>query len=251
MSQANLALLTLCIAAAAEHHQRKRVLLVHMMSLYRHRMRMRHYITRESLLLPAKSPWRRLFESHVDGALVDTTGLTHKAFMSIHALFEKFFHATFAVRVGKRMTVHRSNRGRKPALNSIDALGLCLSWLNGTMREKHLVIYFAINQSMVSRYLNCALRALNKCLELHPAAAVTWPSAQQMQFYSEVIKSKEPHVKNIFGFVDGLDLPVFKPADPDEQNAMYSGYTCRTYAGCAIVWAPDGTAIWSMLNAPG
>ncbi|PLW15589.1 hypothetical protein PCASD_21778 [Puccinia coronata f. sp. avenae] len=35
------------------------------------------------------------------------------------------------------------------------------------------------------------------------------------------------------------------------QNAYYNGWTCSHYCSCNLTFAPDGTIIYSILNAPG
>ena len=35
------------------------------------------------------------------------------------------------------------------------------------------------------------------------------------------------------------------------QNAYYNGWTCSHYCSCILAFAPDGTIIYAILNAPG
>ena len=72
-----------------------------------------------------------------------------------------------------------------------------------------------------------------------------------MQHYSKLVEGRESTLSNIFGFVDGLWLPILEPSDSDTQNAYYNGWKSCHNISNVIVWAPDGTILWARYNCPG
>ncbi|EFP88159.2 uncharacterized protein PGTG_12606 [Puccinia graminis f. sp. tritici CRL 75-36-700-3] len=64
-------------------------------------------------------------------------------------------------------------------------------------------------------------------------------------------QKKFPLLTNCFGFLNGLNLPVLVSDDEDVQNAYYNGWTCSHYCSCILAFAPDGTIMPAILNAPG
>ena len=72
-----------------------------------------------------------------------------------------------------------------------------------------------------------------------------------MSEYSALVSHREPRLKNVFGFVDGLWLPILQPGDQYLQNAYYNGWKACCNISNVIVWAPDGTIIWARYNCPG
>ncbi|EFP88872.2 uncharacterized protein PGTG_14211 [Puccinia graminis f. sp. tritici CRL 75-36-700-3] len=111
---------------------------------------------------------------------------------------------------------------------------------------------FGITPAVCSRYLDWGLDCLLQVLKNHPQARIIWPSTEErIQPYAETIKKKFPLLENCFGFLDGLNLPICVAEDDDLQNAYYNGWTCSHYCSCIIAFAPDGTIMYAILNAPG
>ncbi|KAA1074377.1 hypothetical protein PGT21_003196 [Puccinia graminis f. sp. tritici] len=111
---------------------------------------------------------------------------------------------------------------------------------------------FAVTPAACSRYLNCGMTHLLAVLKNHPKAKICWPSKEQsIRPYSEAIQRKVPLLTHCFGFVDGLNLPILVSDDDDIQNAYYNGWTCAHYCSCIVAFAPDGTIMYAILNAPG
>ncbi|KAH9447991.1 hypothetical protein Pst134EB_021976 [Puccinia striiformis f. sp. tritici] len=67
-------------------------------------------------------------------------------------------------------------------------------------------------------------------------ARIVWPNSEaQIRPFAQTIEKKFPLLENCFGFLDGLNLPVFVAEDDDSIMAF----------------APDGTIMYAILNAPG
>ncbi|EFP76492.1 uncharacterized protein PGTG_02933 [Puccinia graminis f. sp. tritici CRL 75-36-700-3] len=81
-----------------------------------------------------------------------------------------------------------------------------------------------------------AAGCLGLVLHCTPQACIIWPSTEErIQPYAETIKKRFPLLKNCFGFLDGLNLPICVAEDDD----------------CIIAFDPDGKIMYAILNAPG
>ncbi|OAV97037.1 hypothetical protein PTTG_06430 [Puccinia triticina 1-1 BBBD Race 1] len=113
---------------------------------------------------------------------------------------------------------------------------------------------FSLTPSVCSCYLSCGIQILLEVLKSLRNARITWPSTlDTIQPFAEAIKKKFPLLKGCFGFVDGLNLPVLVSDNDDVQNAYYyyNGWTCSHYCSCILAFAPDGTIMYAIPNAPG
>ncbi|KAH9464097.1 hypothetical protein Pst134EB_003634 [Puccinia striiformis f. sp. tritici] len=109
-----------------------------------------------------------------------------------------------------------------------------------------------ITPAVCSRYITVGLDHLLNVLDEHPHAKIIWPSREvTARKYSLCIQKKFPRLTKCFGFLDGLNLPVLVSEDDDIQNVYYNGWTCSHYCICILTFAPDGSLIHSVLNAPG
>ncbi|OAV89080.1 hypothetical protein PTTG_06036 [Puccinia triticina 1-1 BBBD Race 1] len=122
------------------------------------------------------------------------------------------------------------------SLDAAGCLGLVLHWLCSTMVAYTLQQIFGMTPDVCSCYLDWGLDCLLQVLKNHPQACIIWPSTEeQIQPYARTIKKKFPLLENCFGFLDGLKLPICVAEDE----------------GCVIAFAPNGTIIYAVLNAPG
>ena len=72
-----------------------------------------------------------------------------------------------------------------------------------------------------------------------------------MADYAEMMSDRDPNIKNCFGFVDGVWMPILEPADPKQQNAYYNGWKSCCNISNVLGFAPDGCIIWARYNCPG
>jgi len=122
------------------------------------------------------------------------------------------------------------------------------------MRQKTLCQLFGSPPSVTCRTLRIALLALDDCLSQMPDARISWPNPNEIAEYAnmvDMVESREPSVSNVFGFVDGVDLPVMDPSQSWKQNAFYNGFKCSCNVACVIVFGPDGCILYAKFNAPG
>ncbi|EPZ35469.1 hypothetical protein ROZALSC1DRAFT_28416 [Rozella allomycis CSF55] len=93
--------------------------------------------------------------------------------------------------------------------------------------------------------------ALRKAINMIPEAAIRWPTLQEQYLWASKVTAKEPLVGNKWGFVDGKNFRVEKPADANTQNAMYNGWLHQTLVTGTICFGADGTIVWAKHNCPG
>ena len=90
-----------------------------------------------------------------------------------------------------------------------------------------------------------------KRLRSHPLARVEFPNEARMQLYSDMVSAREPTVTNVIGFMDGIGLTTECTDERLTQNAYYCGYDCDTVVHNVLVFGPDGTVFFCVINYPG
>ncbi len=60
-----------------------------------------------------------------------------------------------------------------------------------------------------------------------------------------------PDLDGVWCVMDGLKIPIQKPADEAIQNAYYNGWLHDHFMGCVFAFAPSGIVVACILNAPG
>ncbi|KAI7943600.1 hypothetical protein MJO28_011128 [Puccinia striiformis f. sp. tritici] len=214
--------------------------------------RIRTYLTRANIPMNpmTDSPWACLWRSRSDRAFITTMGVDVNTFDDLLDRFTVRWNFT---------TIDRAdvnpNGEPQPGRRSLDAagcLGLLLHWLCSTMAAYTLQQLFGITPAVCSRYLTTGLQHLLVVLNDHPQARFVWPTTEsKARRHSMTIEKKFPRLTKCIGFLDGLNLPVLVSGDEDIQNAYYNGWTCSHYCSCVLAFAPDGTIMYAILNAPG
>jgi hypothetical protein len=119
------------------------------------------------------------------------------------------------------------------------------------MSKNELGRVFGLTESSCSRLLTLSEHVLNRALRDMHDARIRWPEESQMADFAAMIHSREPNIDNVFGWMDGVNLPVQEPGCPSLQNALYNGWKSSTFVSAVCVWGPDGTAIYAKYNCPG
>jgi hypothetical protein len=217
------------------------VLVCVLMLLAQSRIRNRYYLTKESLVLPYASAWYQLFDSGTDEAFVATMGLDRDTYLYLHdSIYEHIKSTSFT-----------DQGGRHPTLDTYAKLGITLHYLNSTMQQKSLCQIFGCSPAITCRAIDQCLNALVEVLPGLPEACIKWPTPTQMQEFAATVALREPNLPQVFGFIDGLNLPIQEPADPDQQNPYYNSWKGEHTVANVICWTPDGCIAWANINAPG
>jgi hypothetical protein len=145
----------------------------------------------------------------------------------------------------------RFRGGRPPLMDPIAQLGLYLFFVGSTMGIKHLCLIFGVTPSVCSRTITAMLSLVVQKLKVHPWARVKFPDEDQMASFARQIKSREPEVDDVIGFMDGLSLTSECTSEMLEQNSMYNGYHSDTMVNNIIAYGPDGKVFLCAVNFPG
>jgi hypothetical protein len=119
------------------------------------------------------------------------------------------------------------------------------------MGVKHLCLIFGCTPTLCSRVLNKMLKLVVKKLKRHPLASIRFPNAEQLEYYAQLIHSREPVVDDVIGFMDGMSLTSECTSEPVVQNSIYSGYHSETMVNNLFAYGPDGRVIFCTINFPG
>ncbi|KAH9450939.1 hypothetical protein Pst134EB_018447 [Puccinia striiformis f. sp. tritici] len=212
----------------------------------------RTYLTRADLPVdPMKnSAWAFLWSARNDRGFITTMGVDVTTFDNL--LQRYTVHWDFSTIDREDVNPHGEPQIGRRTLDAAGSLGLVLHWISSTMSAYTLQQLFGITPAVCSRYLATGTKHLLTVLKEHPEARFLWPTTERKaQQYSAPIEKKFPLLKKCFGFLDGLNLPILVSGDEDVQNAYYNGWTCSHYCSSILAFAPDGTIMFAILNAPG
>jgi hypothetical protein len=197
-------------------------------------------LRRCALLMPSESPWQRLYHHGDESSFLLMTGLTRRAFRVLYASVFTDNHQQPTAR-----------RGRPELLHPTAQLGLLLFFIGSTMGIKHLCLIFGIVPSVCSKIIIKMLHLVVKKLEKHPLARITFPNAEKMAYFAQLIQAQETEVDDVIGFMDGVSLTTECTSEETEQNAMYNGYHSDTMVNNIFAYGPDGKVFLCAVNFPG
>jgi hypothetical protein len=168
--------------------------------------------------------------------LLNCTGFDRPTFAHLLSLFSPLW-----------MTMH----SRCQQLRAVDVLGLVLQFLNSNSRQKTLCQVFGLPPATLCRHLRGGLAVLLAAVRRDHHSRISWPTASEMQHLSGLMNNYAPALTNVFGFVDGVYFPCHDPPDSDSQNAYYNGWKSCCSVTNVLVFATDGTIVWTCYNMPG
>ena len=203
---------------------------------YYNSLRNRSKLTRPAILQPAMSPWNRLFNFGDDSSFLEMTGFTRAAFVSLR-------EAVFPPRIARY--------GRPRSLDDNGDLGLYLLYLGYQMKTKHLCLIFGIVPTTAEVTINKVMDQVCRRLRRHPASQIVFPTQEKMAKFARMVERREPLIKNVIGFVDGVSVPVQCSDDELLQRAAYCGYSHDTMCNNVFAFSPEGKVIYAAINFPG
>jgi len=189
------------------------------------------------------SPWMRLLNNADEDSFLEITGFNFDGF---HALV-----TVVATEDGERNHRRPHKRGRPPLLDIQSQVGLYVFYVGSAMKAKHLAMIFGVLPNSVTVTINKISKLIVKSLRSHPAARIQFPNIQEIQQLCELVRAREPTIDDVYGFLDGLALPVQCSPDLSIQNAFYNGYYGDTMVNNIILFAPTGKIVYAVFNCPG
>lgn len=205
-------------------------------------------IPRISLLDANASPWRKLYYSYNNQALITVTGLSYHAFEYLVNKFAWYFdnYTPFNGRVTRRV-----NRGRHRRINAIDCLGLALVWTRTRGSLLALQMIFGLSMTNLCEYLRFGRRIVVQVLKDDVNAMVTIPSAEKIEEYKVAITQQYPILENVWATMDGLKLRIQQASSTQQQALFYNGWKHDHFVTAVMCFCPDGTIPMTFFNVPG
>ena len=198
----------------------------------------------------SESPFKYLYDSKNDQALLNATGVDHREFSRLLSVFgptfERYTYDEVAGLVRKKQSI---KKGRPRSLPAEGCLGLVLMWFRTTgTRSRTLPLIFGLTYTPMERWLAFGKKCLFTSLSEYKP---TYPSVQKVEAYKAALSVKYRHTADVAFACDGVKLNIEKPGDHYKQSKYYNGWTHGHYVSCIFVFAPDGTIPVCALNAPG
>jgi hypothetical protein len=246
----------LLLAAYAGHLDTPRQTLQYQAMSIVQRKRRRRAIPRPGLLHPCRSPWEQLYGCGCDQSLITFTGFDHLAFRKLHERFKPLYDQSSPYRIDEEGRLIRAKfkpglGGRPRSLSSEACLGLTLSYFRTMSQEYLLAVYFGVTHGRYNIWGRYGRRLLSECLSSCPTAVPSFPSHAKIEVYKQAISEKYPQLVDLYCVMDGMKLNVQCPGDALLQERFYNGWKCGHFVNQLFVFAPDGTIIMAVVDAPG
>ena len=200
-------------------------------------IRNRSKLTRSALLQPSLSPWNRLYMFGDESSFLEMTGFTRFAFNRLRQI-------VFPPQNADR-------KGRPRSLDDNGELGLYLLYLGSQMKTKHLCTIFGTVPTTTEVTINKVMRMVCRSLKRNRIAEIKFPDKDKMSEFARMVEHREPMVKNVIGFVDGVSVPVQCSDEEHLQRAAYCGYSHDTMCNNVFAFSPEGKIIYAAINFPG
>ena len=176
-SQHFILMIMLLVAVKADNDERKKHRSFRSKLTLEGRRRRDRRLPRASLRSPRFSPWAFLYASGNDQALITATGLDHKSFSDLKALFEPLYNRYVLTREGE-IRIRTKKGGRQRMLDCAACLGLALMWTRTRGSEWILSSQFGITGTPISVWVRFAMRLLVSVLYKNDVAAVRIPTIE-------------------------------------------------------------------------
>jgi hypothetical protein len=205
---------------------------------------------RAALKFYNNSPFKYLYNSGNDQALLNACGVDHEEFSKLLELFEPLYRTyTFDESTGQIKKKSQYNRGHPRSIDAIGCLGLVLFWYRTKgAAGRTICLVFGITNSPLERWLRFGKLLLYQSLQAYKPKL---PSRDQVESYVAAITTKYPYAQRVGFACDGAKFQIQCPPGDIEQSRFYNGWTRGHYISYIFVFAPDGTILIAALNAPG
>jgi DDE superfamily endonuclease len=200
-------------------------------------LRVRTYLTRSAILHPTLSPWQNIWANADPISFLELTGFNRRSFnILLHVLFP---------------VPNPQQYGRRRLLDEKDRLGLYLLYVNSRMTYPNLCLLFGCTPRCCV-IVNDMMKHVYRTLKVNREARVRFPkTAREKRSLARLVQRRQPRVKDVIGFTDGMSIPVQCAPDMNLQAIDYNGYHHDTMCNNVFCFAPTGKIIYSCINFPG
>ena len=168
-----------------------------------------HYLTRSAVVRPAVSAWNMLLYRGDTKSFLNLTGMTREAFYKLESIL--FIEEA----VGRK-------RGRPPILDNSGRLGLYLFWVGSAMQTKYLCTIFGVVPSSANIIIDNMRSLICRRLQANDRSKIAWPNDVILEEWARLIQNREPTVKYVIGFADGLAIHIKCSDNEIEQTEAYN-----------------------------
>ena len=216
------------------------------------RRRDRRIPRRANLSYYEDSPFKNIFDSGDDQALLNLTGLDHHTFSKLLGIYQPHYSSFTWCRLFKSVRRLKICSRRRRMLDATGSLGLVLTWFRtkGSC-TRNLQLIFGLTGTPMYTWLKFGRRVLLFALQKVDSAKISAPSVQELHIYMSAVAAKYPRMNVVWGAMDGLKLTFQKANNGIKQNHFYNGWTHGHYISCIFVFAPDGRIRVCIINCPG
>ena len=208
------------------------------LSIEERRRRDRRY-PRKAVQYYPRSPFRYIFLSGDEQALLNACGVDHKVFDELLQLFAPVYDThTYNRATGhiKKMRLFADGTPKnRPVPRHLDAtgcLGLVLMWYRtrGSC-ARSLALHFGLTSTPLYEWIKFGRRLLLYALQHVPAAKVYSPTPAEVEDYIGAIGAKYPIMgeERVWAACDGLKIRLQHSSHYLKQSHNYNGYTGATY----------------------
>ena len=183
-------------------------------------------LTRTAILYPGQSPWNHILENADQRSFLELTGFNRGTFtLLLHVLFPDPIIQQF---------------GRPRLIDEKGQLGLYLLFVNSRMTYNNLCLIFGCTGTMFSHRNRddetCISNAQGQsCCSVH------FPTtAREKRSLARLVQRREPGVRDVISFTDGVSIPVQCASDINRQTTDYNGYHHDTMCNNVFCFAPTG-----------
>ena len=203
-------------------------------------MRVRRKLKRKAIVAPSNSPLRFLIKHGEDGDFLEILGFDRSSFKALVKYLEAM-----------DPTSEVNLRGRPLSLSYVDQIATTLLYLGSQMAIKHLCLITGGTPSVISRTINRMLPIITHALQFHPDARIKFPSQDDARRFAKLVEQREPTIKDVIAFIDGVHLSCQCSSDPIEQARYYNGFIADTCVNNVFMFSPEGKIVSAAINFPG
>lgn len=206
---------------------------------------------RISLQQPFLLPWKVLFVSGCEKALISISSLYNCAFRKKLELFQPSYNnITPYSESGCIKHKKDSTYWRKRSMNATDCHCLSLAWIIRRGSFTIICLLFGITYGVCSIFLRFSRCLLVRLLSKSEMARIKMPNEEEDQQFQKAINEKYSLLNCIYDIADGFKVILEQRGVTVIQELFYNGWKHDHNFTSVFVFVPNGVVISCVLNAP-